>query len=302
MMNPGEILIHSGNAHLFLDGTFHNGERKRTGGKPRDFAAVPHGSMRGAPAATLPKIPRSEWPRMLKEQTDAKARCSDIRNTGMNGQRIPSRDQNGRGYCWAHSTVSCALVARAKDGQPYADLSAYAIACIIKGYRDEGGWNGESMQFLREKGCPTSEFWPQQSTSRSNDKPATWENAKLHLATEWEDMPEGDFDMQATYSLSGIPYPLDLNWWSHSIGGMDLVDGTASFDAGMCRCEISGKLLDLAEFERIWEVKTYGAAYGARIWNSWGDSWSDAGMGVLTEAKARNNGAIALRVTGGSMK
>ena len=43
-------------------------------------------------------------------------------------------------------------MARAKDNQPYADLSAYAIACIIKGYADEGGWNGESMQFLRERG------------------------------------------------------------------------------------------------------------------------------------------------------
>lgn len=205
------------------------------------------------------------------------------------------------GNCWAHSTTSAALVGRAKDGQPYADLSAYAIACIIKNYRDEGGWNGESMKFLRERGCPTSEFWAQQSTSRSNDNPKTWENAALHKMSEWEDIDEGDFDMQATHCLLGNPHALDLNWWSHSICGCDLVDGTATFNAGGMRTE-TGKTMDAIEFDQIWETDTYGAAFGIRIWNSWGDSWEQAGMAVLTEGKARNNGAIALLVTGGAMK
>ena len=294
MMNPGEVLIHDGNEHQFVLPTV-AGETKMHGLIPRDFDAVPVGSMKGVPLTTVQKIPRSEWPERIRDQAAAKARCSDMRNRGKNGERIPSRDQNGRGYCWAHSTTSAALIGRAKDGQPFADLSAYAIACIIKNYRDEGGWNGESMQFLREKGCPTSEFWAQQSTSRSNDKPETWANAALHKMTEWEDIPEGDFDLQATHSLLGSPYALDLNWWSHSICGCDLVDGTASFNAGMMRSD--GKLITVQEFDATWQTADFGAAFGARIWNSWSDSWSDAGMGVLTEAKARNNGAIALRVT-----
>lgn len=297
MLNPGELLIHSGNAHLFTQAPSGQG----FGLIPRNFQTHPLGSMQGAPVSAVARIPRSEWPERIREQAAAKARLSDVRNTGKDGQPIPSLDQNGYGYCWNHSTGSCALLGRAKDGQPFADLSPYACGCIIKNYRNEGGWNGESMKFIRERGYPTSEFWPQRSTSRSNDNPRTWENAALHKMTEWDDIPEGDFDLQITYSLLGMPYALDLNWWSHSVCGCDAVDGTASFNAGLLR-SATGKLQTAAEFEAEWEVADYGAAFGARIWNSWADSWGDAGMGVLTEAKARNNGAIALRVTTGSVK
>jgi hypothetical protein len=289
MLLPGEILIHAGNAHQFTVPPAGQG----MGLIPRDFVKVPCGSMPGAPMTARAKIPRSEWPERIRDLTAAKALLSDVRNTGMNGGVIPSRDQNGRGYCWAHSTVSAALIARAKANAPFADLSAYAIACIIKNYRDEGGWNGESMEFLRGRGCPTSEFWPQQGTSRSFDKPETWANAALYKDTEWEDIAEGDFDMQMTLLLEGCPHPLDLNWWSHSICACDPVDGVSGFTD--FRLE-SGKLATMQEFDVIWEVAEFGAAYGIRIWNSWGDSWGANGMGTLTESKARNNGAISLRV------
>ena len=263
-LRPNEILIDDANWKFHISPVV-DGEQKMHGLVPRDWSRIPCGSIAGVPQAAIPKIPRSEWSARIKEMTEKKALLSDVRNIGNNGQRIPSRDQKGKGYCWAHSTVGAALLARAKDNQPYADLSAYAIACIIKGYRDEGGWNGESMKFLRERGCPTSEFWPQQSMNRSNDKPETWVNAALHKNTEWEDVPDRDFDMLFTYLLLGCPCPLDLNWWRHSICAADPVEVEAGH-------------------------------YGVRIWNSWGDSWSDNGMGVLTETKAIPDGAMALRV------
>lgn len=236
-----------------------------TGLIPRNWMRVPCGAMPEAPTSSLPKIPRSEWSARIKELTEQKALLSDVRLTALNGGPIPSRDQNGRGYCWAHSTVSAAIIARAVANMPYVSLSAYAIACIIKGYRDEGGWNGESMKFLAERGCPSEEFWPQQSVSRSNDNPATWANAAAHKLTEWSDVPDRDFDQLMTHLLLGQPCALDLNWWSHSICAMDPVE----IEAGR---------------------------FGVRIWNSWGDSWSDRGMGVLTESKATPDGAIACRV------
>ena len=121
------------------------------------------------------------------------------------------------------------------------------------------------MKFLRERGCPTSKHWPQQGTSRSYDNPATWEDAAKYKDTEWEDIPDRDFDQLFTHLLLGQPCPLDLNWWAHSI----------------CACD---------------PVEIESGSFGIRIWNSWGDGWSDSGMGVLTESKARPDGAIALRV------
>jgi len=198
------------------------------------------------------------------------------------------------GNCWAHSTVSAAILSRAAANQPYADLSAFAIACIIKNYRDEGGWNGESMQFLRERGCPTSKTWPQQSTNRSNDNPNTWAEAAQFKDTEWEDVPDRDFDQLMTFLMMGIPAPIDLNWWSHSVAACDPVNGTSD-QSRMNTRTASGKLASLQEFDAIWETSV-GGGFGVRIWNSWSNNWSDNGMGVLTESKATPDGSIALRV------
>ncbi len=180
------------------------------------------------------------------------------------------------GNCWSHSTTSCVMLLRALNNQPYVRLSAYAIACMIKNFRDEGGWCGLSAKFWREKGCPSSQFWPERSVSRNNDNPATWANAALHkISEEWTDLTQQvydqnlTFDQVATCLLLGIPCALDFNWWSHSVCGMDLV-----------------------------EVEP--GSFGIRIWNSWGDNWEDRGMGILRGNKAIPNGAVALRVTGAS--
>lgn len=291
----GQILIGAHNWQQFVQPPTVDGEQKGMGLVPRDFGAVPVGGMKGVPVAALPKIPRSEWPERIRDMRAKKATARDIRDRGMNGQRIPTRDQGSQGYCWAHSTVSVAMLRRARDNEPYADLSAYAIACIIKNYRNQGGWNGESMKFIRERGCPTSKTWAQKSKAKSNDNPATWEEAALYKMTEWEDIPQGDFDLQATYSLNGFDYALDLNWWSHSIAGCGVTDGTQLYNDGLLRAE-TGKLITQHDFDTIWEVNDYGAAFGAEIWNSWGDGWGEGGMGILTESKSRNNGAIAMRV------
>lgn len=288
ILNSGEIIIHDFNYMRFTTPPTGQG----MGLIPRDFKTYPVGCYASAPTATLSKKPRGDWSGLIKDMVQNKTLLSDIRMTGDNGKMIKSRDQNGRGYCWAHSPITCAVAVRARDHMPYEDLSPYAVACIIKNYRDEGGWSSQSMDFLRTKGCPTSKYWPQKSVSRTNDNAETWKNAELYKDTAWEDIPEGDFDMQMSYLLERIPHTLDLNWWSHSIGAIDPVEGTSLF--GMMRNEDSGKLIDQFEFERIWRPSDFGGAFGIRIWNSWGDSWSQNGTGILTESKARNNGAVAL--------
>jgi hypothetical protein len=208
----------------------------------------------------LPLIPESEWADRLAAQKAAKAQLSDVRNRGMNGKPIPSRDQNGKGYCWAHSSTSAALIVRAVEGQPYADLSAFAVACIIKHFKDQGGWGSESLEFISERGIPTSEFWPQKSTARANDNEKTWANAKLHRVTEWMDMESRNKAQLVTCLLSGIPVVSDFNWWGHSVCTIDLVS--------------------LNPFR-------------TRIWNSWGDGWSENGaQSVIVDELASDAGLV----------
>jgi len=239
---------------------------------PRDYSTHPQGCYARAKPFDIGLIPESEWQARLDDLKANKALLSDYRNVmGLNGGPIPSRDQNGKGYCWAHSSTSASLIVRAKANLPFADLSAYAVACVIKNFRDEGGWGAESLEFIAEKGIPSSEFWPQQSMSRSNDKPATWENAKLHRITEWMDGSETKAEAKqqmVTALLLGLPCVVDYNWWSHSVCAIDLVS--------------------VSPFQ-------------IRIWNSWGDSWSENGTGILEGNKAIPDGLIIPRVMTASL-
>ena len=254
---PQELHIHDGNYQQFLSPTV-NGVRQRHGLIPRD-KSKPSGLVKYS-ATDLPVIPQSEWAPRLQAQIAAKAQLSNIRDRGNAGQPIPSRDQNGKGYCWAHSGVSAHLLRRAAMGEPYADLSAYAVACMIKGFRDEGGNGIEGVQFQQEKGCPTSATWPQQSMSRSNDNPQTWADAAIHKYTQWVELDHGQMEEQlVSCLLLNIPVVVDYNWWSHSVCAADIV-----------------------------EIGKTG-----RIWNSWGDSWSANGMGTLEWRKFVPDDAVA---------
>lgn len=228
---------------------------------PRNYAKNPVGY--NSKPFDLPLIPEDEWEDRLQILLKAKAQLSDLRNIGMNGSPIPSRDQNGKGYCWAHSTISAMLALRALMNLPYADLSAYAVACIIKNYRDQGGWGAESLEWVAENGCPTSEFWPQQSMSRSNDTPAMRENAAKYKVKEWMDGEPRNKQQLVTCLLLNIPVVSDFNWWGHSVCSLDLVS--------------------------IRPFRT-------RIWNSWGDGWGENGTGILEGSRAIPDGMIMPRV------
>lgn len=229
-----------------------------TGLVPRDYSTHPVGY--NSKPFTLPIIPKEKRQALLDAQIASKSRLSDIRRRGKNGGIIPSTDQNGKGFCWSHSSTSAVLLLMAKQGEPYAELSAYAVACIIKNFQDQGGWGSQSLEFIASRGIPTAQFWPQRSMNRANDNPNTWADAAKHKVTEWMDLEPRNTDQFITCLLLGIPVVTDLNWWGHSVCTMDLVS--------------------------LNPLKT-------KIWNSWGDGWGDQGEGILEGSKAIPDGAIA---------
>ncbi len=305
ILDNNEEVIHEGNFKDYQRTIKVAGERKSRGLIPRDYTKRPIGCYSSAArfeAVDMPLIPRSEWSERIRDMESQKSRLSDIRLTGNAGQIIISRDQDSVGFCWNHSVTSAVLLLRAVANLPYVDLSAFAIGCIIKDYQDEGGWGAEALDFVTERGIPTSEFWPQRSMSRSNDRPETWANAKLHRVVEgWVDLQAAQydraltFDQVATCLLCRIPVVADFSWWSHSVCGADIVDGSSQRKKTRAA---SGKLASLKVFEKIWGINNpVTAGFGVRIWNSWSDSWSDKGMGVLTGNQAIPDGSVAPRTT-----
>jgi hypothetical protein len=282
MLRADDFLITDDNYRSVCFDQQADGERFAMGLIPRNYSTMPVGSLEGsvtfAQAADVPLIPMNEWPDRIAFKVTGKSQLSDIRNTANNGQPIPSLDQNGRGYCWAHSATAAAILLRAVSGMPYVRLSAYAVACIIKNYRDQGGWGAQGLDFIRERGVPSVDYWPEKSVSPLNDKPETWENAARHKVSEgFIDLDAAQYDRRLTFQevgtclLCNIPVVSDFNWWGHSVCAMDLVDVEPT------------------------RAATDPRRYGVRIWNSWRDSWGTNGTGVLTGSKAIPDGATAPR-------
>lgn len=304
MMYPGEDVIHEGNYQQYLAPYVGSDQLPRAKGlTPRNYHTHPmgcYGSILPYTAVDLKPFDRSTWAERIQAQIADKGRCSDIRARGKNKQPIPSTDQNGKGYCWQHSGTSATLIIRAKANLKFADLSAYAGACVQKNFRDEGGWGAQGVDFIISRGLPTSEFWPQRSMSRANDNPRTWENAALHKLTEgWIDLAAAQYDRNLSFEqvvtclLAGFPVVVDFNWWSHSVCACDVVNGSGM---RLKTRSASGKKASVAEFEMIWGMRDeVTAGYGIRIWNSWGDSWSSQGMGVLTGNQAIPDGSVCPR-------
>lgn len=143
-------------------------------------------------------------------------------------------DQNGQGFCWAYSTAGAIMLDRMKRNLPPVRLSAHAVACKIKNFRDEGGWCGLSAKYAREHGYPSVGVWPEKSMSRQYDTAATWENAALHTATEdWYDLGKKEWDQHlakkqiTTLGVTNCPQMWDYNRFSHSMCGIGVgkVDG-----------------------------------------------------------------------------
>lgn len=300
-MNPNEIIIHDGNWQQFAQDMIVDGEKKTRGLVPRNMQTCPHGSMPEAPGFALDVIPQSEWSQRIADKRVASSNLSDIRLTGNFGKPIPAQDQNGKGYCWAHSTVGAIRTTRALQGLPFVELSAYSVACIVKGYRDEGGWCGESLKFLTENGVAPASKWPLRSMSQSNNTPEMRQEAAKFKVTEgfydlgapiWNQ--KLTFEQVVTCALLNLPMAGDFNWWGHSVELLDAVDGAAMF--GYCRAE-SGKLYTREEHDKVWSMDDpVTAGIGIRIFNSWGETWGDRGMSILTGNKAKPDGAVCIRL------
>lgn len=242
---------------------------------PRDYNLYPR-TMFQSPPDDMPLIPESEWDARIDEQEERESSLEHIFNRLAKRLNIavPFTHQNGAGFCWSYSTGNATMLDRAARGLPYVRLNPHAVASIIKGGADEGGWCGLSAKFLVEVGIPTEEFWQVHSRNLRQDTPEMRANAALHKLTEdWIDLKASVYDRNltrqqlATCLLNNIPCAVDYSEWAHSI--------------------CAGR----------W-VRIENGVYGPRIMNSW-LGWGDNGWGTINKNWDVDS-AVALRVTGAS--
>jgi hypothetical protein len=172
--------------------------------------------------------------------------------------------------CWAYSTTRTVEYVRAIQNLPYVALSAHSVGCVVKGFRDEGGWCGLSAEYIRAKGVVPESLWPAKSMSRSHNTAANWEEAaKYRITEDFVDLARPVYDQNLTFAqmvsclLQNVPCVGDFNWWGHSVCAVDVdeMDGEVVLD----------------------------------IDNSWTPGWGDNGTGKLRGSKKIPDGAVATR-------
>lgn len=248
ILRPGELVI-SDSDHI---------AKASSGYIPRDWSAHPHGSQFRSAAFNLPIPPRSDWEELIKEREAKGQLLSQLLEQG----KIASLNQAGTNYCWCNGVVTAMETIRELAGLPYIKLSPASAAAPIKGFRNQGGWGSQALDWIIEKGiCPVS-AWPANAIDR---KYYTQENKDLALdyrITEWYELRNRDFEQLMACLFNGIPVAVGYNWWSHEV------------------CAIDPVALGRGRF-------------GIRIRNSWGSGYGDNGFAVLEEGKATPDDAVA---------
>ncbi len=194
---------------------------------PRDYDAIPHGSLPYAAPMNLPLIPRNEWADRIrqreKDQASLRQLCKASGLTPMN--------QGQTNSCWANGTVHLIEVWRLVQNQPLVRLSAASIVGPITGYRDVGGWGSQAVDYLVKHGAAPASMWP--NTAVSSRQYATDDVAQARSQfqiREWYDVVTTNgmdarerFDRLATMLLLGYPCSGAYNYMRHLVTPMDLV-------------------------------------------------------------------------------
>lgn len=274
------VVTESTNNDLLFDPVV-DGERKGRGYDPSFIDQGIKQEMKALPSS-FKIIPRSEWSARCKEQKEQKSSLYHLKMTTMaDGKPHQSLDQNGEGYCWEYGHCAIAMYVRAAAHMPYVRFSPHASACVIKKFRDEGGWCGLAHRFSLGKdpahptkgGFMPESLWPQKSMNPVYNTQAAWDQALKYIPTEdVYDPLKSVYDQQmredliATLLLTNRPVQADYNEWGHS-----------------------GALISWEEFEP--------GAFGPRFDNSWTPGWGENGTAVIKKWDV--DGAVALLVLGG---
>ena len=204
-------------------------------------------------------IPESEWKDRIEYRVKTKTSLLDL----FKAKNVKILNQKRLPYCWCYGPVGAMQLLRAKNNLPTWHLSATSAASKIKNYREVGGWGEQAIEGINKFGVSTVDYWPEAVNNRRYDTPEQRENAKLNMFTEVEELRPQTVNEVISSLLNNHPVSLALMWWGHLVYAIDVV-----YDRGK---------------------------YMILIVNSWGENWSEGGMGLLELNRATPHEAFSFR-------
>ena len=158
--------------------------------------------------------------------------------------------QGGTNFCFANAPYNLVRIMNMLANQPPIDLSAASVACKITGFRNQGGFAGDVLDYMSQYGMVPTELWPTNAISRKYDTDSAWAAASKFTVTDWIQLEVGNTQQLASLNVQDIPVAKAYQWFypgPHEITGTDVVvddNGNVSF----------------------------------RDWNSWSESYSYKGF------------------------
>lgn len=176
---------------------------------------------------------------------------------------VKIKNQNGTNYCWMFGVIRMIELTRLQMGEEHVPLSPASVACLIKNYRNVGGWGGQGLEGIRKWGISPEKFWPEHAIDRRYDNAESREARKAFNVTDFVDIPD-DFYTVMTLLVRDLPCSVAFDWWGHLVCAVepDVVNGQLGY----------------------W------------VDNSWNTTWGTAGRGFITGKKADPSEAYSVLV------
>ena len=242
-----------------------DGHSRQFGYSPRDWKSQPFGSTAKPFHESFQIIPRNEWSERIEANENEKATLADL----VDYAKIPVKDQNGLGHCWAYGTVTAFEIARAKANLPYIEFSPDSVAAPINNYRNQGGWGANAIAYMQKHGVLPASVWPYHHyrDNSPEDKTLRAENKIIEFYDVIDPSMNANerLDAVVSASLQGFSCSVAYSWWGHLVASLDPV--------------IEGR-----------------NKYALMILNSWGERWGKRGKGILSGSKAIPDECEAIRV------